>query len=92
MLASPAATRLLLGVFVVACVQKEKRKVVIMKQMDPSLTITPVSDVLLVIGPTVMPTNVFIVQKDSIPMKPNRTVVKFVKQAVTIRIIRVLKV
>ena len=63
-----------------------------MKQIDPSRTITPVSDVLLVIGPTPMPPNVFIVQKDFIPIKLKRKVAKFVKQAVTIRMRRVLKV
>ena len=58
---------------------------VLMKQLDPTKTITPVSGVLLVIGPTPMPTNALIVQKDFIPIKPKRKVAKFVKQVDTIR-------
>ena len=58
---------------------------VLMKQLDPTKIITPVSGVLLVIGPTPMPTNALIVQKDFIPIKPKREVAKFVKQVDTIR-------
>ena len=77
--------------FVVPCVQKEKRKAVIMKQMDQNRTITLVSDVLLVIGPAAMKKNACIAQQDFIPIELNRTVVKFVKQVVTTRMKRVLK-
>jgi hypothetical protein len=78
------AERQMLKVCVVPCVQKEQKK------RGPAQTITPVSGVLLVFGPTPMPKIAPIVQKDFIPIKPNRTVVKFVKQVVTIRIRRVL--
>jgi hypothetical protein len=73
------AVRLLLQVFVVPCAQKEQRK------RGPTQTITPVSGVLPVSGPTVMPTNALIVQKDFIPITLNRTVAMFVKQVGTIR-------
>ena len=76
-------------VFVVASVQKEKGKTV--KQLDQSRTITPVSGVLLVIGPAAMKTNAVGAQQDFIPIELNRTVVKFVKQVVTIQMKRVLK-
>ena len=72
-------------VFVVAYVQKGKRKSVVMKQLDPSQTITPVSDVRLVIGPAAMSKNAVIAQQDSIPIELNGTVVKLVKQDVTIQ-------
>jgi len=85
MRASLAERRLLLEVFVVACVQKGKRKSVVMKQLDPNRTITPVSDVRLVIGPAAMSKNAVIAQQDFIPMKLNQIVVKFVKLVVTIR-------
>ena len=90
---SLAERRLSLEVFVVACVRKGKRKTVVMKQLDPSRTITPVSDVRLVIGrPAAMSKNAVIAQQDSIPIELNGTVVKFVKQDVTIQIKQVLKV
>ena len=89
MRAFPAERRLLLEVFVVACVQKEKGETA--KQLDQNRTITLVSDVLLVIGPAAMKKNACIAQQDFIPIELNRTVVKFVKQVVTIRMKRVLK-
>ena len=89
---SLAERRLLLEVFVVGCVRKGKRKTVVMKQLDPSRTITPVSDVRLVIGPAAMPKNAVIAQQDSIPIELNGTVVMLVKQDVTIQIKQVLKV
>ena len=91
MRASPAERRLLLEVFVVACVQKGKRKTVVMKQLDPSRTITPVSGVRLVIGPAAMSKNAAIAQQDSIPIEPNGTVVKCAKQDVTIQMKQALK-
>jgi hypothetical protein len=89
--ASLVERRSLLEVCVVPCAQKEQKNMVITKQMDPTRTITPVSGVPLVIGPTVVQTNAFVVQKDFIPIKLNRTVAKFVKLVVTIRMRRVLK-
>ena len=72
-----------------ACVQKEKGKTV--KQLDQNRTITPVPDVLLVIGPAAMKTSAVGAQQDFIPIELNRTVVKFVKQVDTIQMKRVLK-
>ena len=85
------AERRLLEVFVVLCAEKEQRNTMLMNQLDPTKTITPVSGVLLVIGPTPMPMNALIVQKDFIPIKPKRKVAKFVKQVDTIQMMRVLK-
>ena len=87
--ASPAE-RLLLEAFVVPCAPKGKRNTVIIKQLDPSRTITPASVVRLVIGPTAIKKVAKFVPEDSIPIKPKRKVAKFVKQVVTIRIRRVL--
>jgi len=84
------AERRLLEVFVVPCAQKEQRNTVLMKQLDPTKAITPVSGVLLVFGPTPMPTNALIVQTDFIPIKPKQKVAKLVKQVDTIRTSRVL--
>jgi hypothetical protein len=86
------AERRLLEVFVVPCAQKEQRNTVLMKQLDPTKTITPVSGVLLVIGQIVMPMNVQNAQKDFIPIRPNRIVAKCVKQVVIIQMKRVLVV
>ena len=85
MRAFPAERRLLLEAFVVACVQKEK------KRRGPTQTVTPVSDVLLVIGPAAMKTSAVGAQQDFIPIELNRPVVKFVKQVDTIQMKRVLK-
>jgi len=85
------AERLMLKVFVVPCAQKGKRNMMRIKQLDPSQTITPVSGVLLVSGPTPMPTIAPNVQKDFIPIELNRTVAKPVKLVDTIRMRRVPK-
>jgi hypothetical protein len=79
------AERLLLEVCVVPCAQKEQKNMMLIKHLDPTQTIIPVSGVLLVFGPTPMPKNASIVQKDSIPIKLIRNFVKFVKQVDTIR-------
>ena len=86
------AERRLLEVFVVPCAQKEQRNTVLMKQLDPIRTITPVSGVRLVIGPAAMSQNAVIAQQDSIPIEPNGTVVKCAKQDVTIQMKQALKV
>ena len=88
---SLAEQLLLLEACVVPCAQKEKRNTMLIKQLDPTQTITPVSGVLPVIGPTVMPKNAVIAHKDFFPIEPNRTVAKFVKQVVTIQMKRDLK-